>query len=612
MISFFIVIFAQWKKVFINAKSNYMKKLLLSIALVLLCGVTMAQTTVNLTFVRNGENASVNVEGMDGVTATIEATSPSPQGNATKTGVWNTGGDMGTDTNILCTSTNTSAATTPITYTLTLSGIDASMALSNIVFKHITANASGNYQPHTNGDIRHCNIALNVNGSNIETKNDFDIWVQGAQGSAGKDVAFENINDIKANDGILTITLSISKGTNNNGCFYGLKNVAITFIQEEVVEPEPTFANSYTLTQVTASDLMSKKTATRIAIQNVAFNNHNWLDIKATAGNNCPAEYSEDVVFIWEPVEAGKAGSYRIKDNNGEYLQNDANGNVITLGTIDNAAVFTAVEPTFSYDEASKIFSESEQDKLVRFKRTDNVWINTQQPAQLAKYNTGTGTFTIHFAYELTEVEKFTADFTKAEYASFYAPGSVTIPEGVEAYYLTNEGFNGDHVTLTKIDGGIIPALTAVILKSNNDEVIDLSVTEESSTEDLSANLFKGTVVKRHIQVEESGAYVLGIADEEVGLYKSNKTAITNTYTIHVFLNNANKAYLPASAVPATANNSASFSFRFGEGTTGISEVKGENGEVKTVYDLTGRKLKGENGNLKGIYIINGKKVLVK
>ena len=291
-------------------------------------------------------------------------------------------------------------------------------------------------------------------------------------------------------------------------------------------------------------------------------------------------------------------------------LQNDANGNVITLGTIDNAAVFTAVEPTFSYDEASKIFSESEQDKLVRFKRTDNVWINTQQPAQLAKYNTGTGTFTIHFAYELTEVEKFTADFTKAEYASFYAPGSVTIPEGVEAYYLTNEGFNGDHVTLTKIDGGIIPALTAVILKSNNDEVIDLSVTEESSTEDLSANLFKGTVVKRHIQVEESGAYVLGIADEEVGLYKSNKTAITNTYTIHVFLNNANKAYLPASAVPATANNPASFSFRFGEGTTGISEVKGENGEVKVIYDLTGRKV--ETISAPGIYIVNGVKRVVR
>ena len=42
---------------------------------------------------------------------------------------------------------------------------------------------------------------------------------------------------------------------------------------------------------------------------------------------------------------------------------------------------------------------------------------------------------------------------------------------------------------------------------------------------------------------------------------------------------------------------------------TGIGEVKGENGEVKAIYDLTGRKVEGPR---KGIYIIDGKKVLVK
>ena len=95
-------------------------------------------------------------------------------------------------------------------------------------------------------------------------------------------------------------------------------------------------------------------------------------------------------------------------------------------------------------------------------------------------------------------------------------------------------------------------------------------------------------------------AYVLGIVDGEVGLYKAAMNG-------GVWLNNANKAYLPATA----ANGAASYSFRFGEGTTAIENVEVEN-EVKTIFDLTGRKLKGENGNLKGIYIINGKKVLVK
>ena len=43
---------------------------------------------------------------------------------------------------------------------------------------------------------------------------------------------------------------------------------------------------------------------------------------------------------------------------------------------------------------------------------------------------------------------------------------------------------------------------------------------------------------------------------------------------------------------------------------TAIKEVKGENGEVKAIYDLTGRRI--ENITNAGIYIVNGKKVLVK
>ena len=93
-------------------------------------------------------------------------------------------------------------------------------------------------------------------------------------------------------------------------------------------------------------------------------------------------------------------------------------------------------------------------------------------------------------------------------------------------------------------------------------------------------------------------AYVLSIVDGEVGLYKAAMNG-------GVWLNNANKAYLPASV----ASGAASYSFRFEGGTTGISEVKGENGEVKAIYDLTGRQV---NAVERGIYIINGKKVLIK
>ena len=78
-----------------------MKKLLLSIALVLFAGATMAQNAVEFTFTRNGNGATVAVNGAEGVTATIAATSAS---NA-----WNTGGDMASSTDVLCPNTNTSA-----------------------------------------------------------------------------------------------------------------------------------------------------------------------------------------------------------------------------------------------------------------------------------------------------------------------------------------------------------------------------------------------------------------------------------------------------------------------------------------------------------------------
>ena len=44
--------------------------------------------------------------------------------------------------------------------------------------------------------------------------------------------------------------------------------------------------------------------------------------------------------------------------------------------------------------------------------------------------------------------------------------------------------------------------------------------------------------------------------------------------------------------------------------TTGIGEVKGENGKVKAIYDITGRRINEIAGP--GIYIVDGKKVFVK
>ena len=174
-----------------------------------------------------------------------------------------------------------------------------------------------------------------------------------------------------------------------------------------------------------------------------------------------------------------------------------------------------------------------------------------------------------------------------SEWSTFYQPYPVHLPEGVNAYIVTAAA--SDYVTLTRFEG-TIPENTAVIL--NNGEPMG-----EAVDVDFSTNLLKGTTVDTYIDEE---AYVLSRVDGEVGFYKAEMTDGT-------WLNNATKAYLPASAVP---NKSAVFYGFDREGTTGIDQITDNRVQSTVIYDLTGRRV--ENISAPGIYIINGVKTLVK
>ena len=188
-------------------------------------------------------------------------------------------------------------------------------------------------------------------------------------------------------------------------------------------------------------------------------------------------------------------------------------------------------------------------------------------------------------------------------YATLFLDRKVYIPEGVEAYIVKSDGLNDDYITLTQVTG-ILPKNTGVILK-NTDEY-EFITAVENATADVAGNLLTGSAEDVYV---EGAAYVLSAPGgaESVGLYpaKLNKNATGGEGETH-FLNNANKAYLPA---VAGAANVASYSFRFGEGTTGVEKVEIRN-EKSEIYDLTGRKI--ENITAPGIYVVGGKKVLVK
>ena len=195
-------------------------------------------------------------------------------------------------------------------------------------------------------------------------------------------------------------------------------------------------------------------------------------------------------------------------------------------------------------------------------------------------------------ALTVTAVAKasaFDLNVTEAGWATLYLGYNVIIPKDVNCYVISEVGT--ESVQLKEVTG-VLPANTAVIVEAAKGEYTFDVV--EDNTEEIES-IMLGTIMNKYITEE---AYVLGKVDGVVGLYKADMAG-------GVWLNNANKAYLPASV----ANGAASYSFRFGEGTTAIENVEVEN-EIKVIYDLTGRKV--EAITAPGIYIVNGVKRVVR
>ena len=193
--------------------------------------------------------------------------------------------------------------------------------------------------------------------------------------------------------------------------------------------------------------------------------------------------------------------------------------------------------------------------------------------------------------YKETEVEVS----NEAGYATLYLGQATYIPAGVEVYAVT--GIEGNSATMTAVEG-VLPANTGVILKNAGTYTFKTA----GATGSVDGNLLLGSVENTYV---EGNAYVLGMIEGKVGLYKAilNTNAEGGAGTTH-FLNNANKAYLPMT------NNAGAQALRFNFGeTTGIEGVIENTNANAVIFDLSGRRVAKMQ---KGIYIVNGKKVYVK
>ena len=187
----------------------------------------------------------------------------------------------------------------------------------------------------------------------------------------------------------------------------------------------------------------------------------------------------------------------------------------------------------------------------------------------------------------------YTLNVSSVGWATLYLGYPAEIPNGIQAYLVKEGGIKDGYVSLESVSG-VLPAYTGIIVNAQqNSYTFNCSLSE---TAVVDGNLLQGTVKDLYINGD---AYVLS-AKSGIGLYKADLNNEGN------FLNNANKAYLPATAVTSGVK---ALRFNFDGETTAIETVETENANAP-IYDLSGRRVLSTVKG--GVYIQNGKKFIVK
>lgn len=241
-------------------------------------------------------------------------------------------------------------------------------------------------------------------------------------------------------------------------------------------------------------------------------------------------------------------------------------------------------------------------------------------------YPGGKNTASAWYVEKVAAPEEITTRITMTQYqkASLYLAYPAIIPDGITAYYAASKAdaditdvATGGKLTMTAIEGNVLPAGTAVILRGAQG-AYDFKLSTNEGTA-LASNLFEGSAYKKLVQgVENYKYYLFGVktlndGTKKVGLfmtwleYAADGTRSPNTDNGGYFYVSANKIYLPWNT--ATGDSAPAFYFNFDGTQTGIGQLEGFDKNA-SVYDLQGRRINCIDQT--GIYIINGQKRLVK
>ncbi len=307
-------------------------------------------------------------------------------------------------------------------------------------------------------------------------------------------------------------------------------------------------------------------------------------------------------------VETGKY--YRFKDADGRYL---AAGEALAVrDNADATTIFylTADGKLLSYsnglflNKTGGFEAVGHSGNVAHFKSgtADNtVMIGVAGGVYLS--SNGGGVSTAGGNWTVEEVTALPVTVTAAKFATFYAPVSVAMPSTLEVTAHTVVAETERPVATLSEPLSAVPANTGVVLYADVDEPTTFNLEIAPVAAKVVSLEMKGTVARTLVtKPENKECYVLSKGDNGVGLYiaKNDDDATT-------FYNAGHKAYLEVEE-KADGANFASYSFRFGDGSTVVEGVETECGEANAIYDLQGRKLEGITE--RGVYIMNGKKIV--
>jgi hypothetical protein len=263
-------------------------------------------------------------------------------------------------------------------------------------------------------------------------------------------------------------------------------------------------------------------------------------------------------------------------------IQGDVDGSIdVAIGDYSGSQRVTVAIPITASDEVQTITA-----RYLNIKNNEIVII------QSGKY---VGTLKIK-SVTVSHDEDFTAKISDLGVASLYLPGATTIPEGITAYTAAYDAAKST-LTLSKIEDGILPANTGVIIEGAAGEYnFDAAFESGSATSDLLGNATADAITIT--PAEGEAILVLDQVNEQLGFYNW-KSGVIPAY----------KAYLKVK----TASEAPAVRIVYGDepgNVTGIENVRTAQSVSAPIFNLAGQRVVSRTAP--GLYIQGGKKILVK